>query len=473
MAEAPLWTGKDVIAAVSGKADRADWSANNVSIDSRSIEPGDLFIAIVGPVHDGHEFAADAAGKGAAALILSRRPEDLPEGAVVILVEDTQKALEDLGRAARARTGAQIVAVTGSVGKTGSKEALLHILSTQGKTHASIGSFNNHWGVPLSLARMPADCQFAIFELGMNHPGELAPLSRMVKPHVVLITTVETVHLEHFPDVEAIAHAKAEIFEGLSATGSVVLNSDNDYGGLLKSLAANRGITQIVMFGEKSDAGIRLTDYTLYPDHSDVAVKTDSGDIFFRLGAPGRHLISNMLGVLGVVGEFGIDLGAAARALADLQPPKGRGERHRVACAGGHYLVIDESYNASPVSIRAALSVLRNIQPEGKGRRIAVLGDMLELGPRAAEIHQSLKGDVLAASVDLLFTCGPNMEHLSKSMPIYIRTHHRATSDLLVDPLLEAVGPDDVILVKGSFGSRMSVPLNALLRGGADAQGEN
>ncbi len=465
MVETSLWKGDDVIAAITGRADHANWTASGVSIDSRSLQPGDLFIAIVGPVHDGHKFAAAAAASGASALILNHRPDDLPDDACVILVEDTQRALEELGRAARARSKAQIVAVTGSVGKTGSKESLLHILSRQGKTHASIGSFNNHWGVPLSLSRMPADCRFAVFELGMNHPGELGPLSRMVRPHVALITTIEAVHLEFFKDVEEIARAKAEIFEGLNRNGTVILNGDNSYGGLLKSIAVNAGISHVLMFGEAPGANILLTDFTLYPDHSEVAVKIDSREVYFRLGVPGRHWISNILGVLGAASELGADLDKAVASLTDLQSPKGRGERHMVSCAGGSYMVVDESYNASPASMRASLKVLQNLHPDGRGRRIAVLGDMLELGPRSAEIHQGLKADVVAAEVDLLFTCGPNMAHLSKSMPNNIHAYHEASSDLLIDPLLEAVGPGDVILVKGSFGSRMRLPLEALLQG--------
>ncbi|MDF2368609.1 UDP-N-acetylmuramoylalanyl-D-glutamyl-2,6-diaminopimelate--D-alanyl-D-alanine ligase [Sneathiella sp.] len=463
MSDAPLWTGTEIVAAVGGRADRKDWIATGVSIDSRSLEKDDLFVAIVGPVHDGHDFARAAFESGASALLLSRRPDDLPDEANVILVEDTLTALEDLGRAARARTNAHVVAVTGSVGKTGSKESLLHILSQQGKTHASVGSFNNHWGVPLSLSRMPEDTKFAIFELGMNHPGELGPLSKMVCPHVALITTIEAVHLEFFADVEAIARAKAEIFEGLTSSGSVILNGDNSYGGLLKSIAANAGITHILTFGEKSEADIRLTDFTLYPDHSDVAVKIASHEVFFRLGVPGRHLISNILGVLGAVSELGADIEKAAVALGDLQSPKGRGARHMVPCFGGSYMVVDESYNASPASMRASLDVLHNLYPDGKGRRIAVLGDMLELGEKSADIHRSLKPDVSAAEVDILFACGPNMAELVKSMPSTIQTHHEETSELLIDPLLETIGAGDIVLIKGSLGSKMRLPLEALL----------
>ncbi|MZR32488.1 UDP-N-acetylmuramoylalanyl-D-glutamyl-2,6-diaminopimelate--D-alanyl-D-alanine ligase [Sneathiella litorea] len=463
MSEAPLWKGIDVIAAVGGKADREDWLATGVSIDSRSLEAGDLFVAIVGPVHDGHDFACAAFESGASALLLSQRPDNLPAEANVILVDDTLRALEDLGRAARARTDAQIVAVTGSVGKTGSKESLLHILSRQGKTHASIGSFNNHWGVPLSLSRMPEDTKYAIFELGMNHPGELGPLSKMVRPHVALITTIEAVHLEFFSDVEAIARAKAEIFEGLTSSGSVILNGDNSYGGLLKSIAANAGITQILTFGEKSEADIRLTDFTLYPDYSDVAVKIASQEVFFRLGVPGRHWISNILGVLGAVSELGANIEKAAEALGAMQSPKGRGARHMVPCLGGSYMVVDESYNASPASMRASLEVLQNLYPDGDGRRIAVLGDMLELGEKSADIHRSLKADVCAAEVDLLFTCGPNMAQLAKSMPSTIRTHHEDISELLINPLLDTVRAGDIILIKGSLGSKMRIPLDALL----------
>ncbi|MCF8468386.1 MAG: hypothetical protein K9G33_13365, partial [Sneathiella sp.] len=333
----------------------------------------------------------------------------------------------------------------------------------QGKTHASVGSFNNHWGVPLSLSRMPRDTKFAVFELGMNHPGELGPLSRMVRPHVVLITTIEAVHLEFFSDVEAIARAKAEIFEGLTPSGSVILNGDNSYGGLLKSIAANAGISRILTFGEKSEADIRLTDFTLYPDHSDVAVSIASHDVFFRLGVPGRHWVSNILGVLGAVSELGADIERAAASLHDLTSPKGRGARHMVPCQGGSYMVVDDSYNASPASMRASLKVLSNLYPDGKGRRMAVLGDMLELGEKSADIHQSLKDDVCTAGVSHLFACGPNMAQLVKSMPSSVVTHHEATSDLLINPLLATVGAGDIVLVKGSLGSKMSIPLNALL----------
>ncbi len=463
MSEAALWTGKDVIAAVDGEANNSDWTAHGVSIDSRSLEPGDLFVAIVGPVHDGHEYVATAFENGAAAALVSHIPDDVDADANVVLVSDTLTGLEMLGKAARERVNAKIVAVTGSVGKTGTKESLLHILSQQGKTHASVGSFNNHWGVPLSLARMPADTEFAIFELGMNHPGELGPLSRMVRPHVALITTIEAVHLEFFDDVEAIARAKAEIFEGLGPTGSVILNGDNIYGGLLKSIAANSGISRILTFGEKSEADIRLADFTLYPDYSDMAISIGSHDVFFKLGVPGRHWINNILGVLGAISELGADIEQAASSLHNLSSPKGRGARHMVPCKGGSYLVIDDSYNASPASMRASLKVLASLFPDGKGRRIAVLGDMLELGDKSPDIHRSLKEDVCAADVNLLFACGPNMAQLAKAMPSKITTHHEASSDLLVEPLLKEVGPGDVILLKGSLGSKMSVPLEAVL----------
>jgi len=463
MSDMVLWTGEEIVAAVSGKADSLNWTANGVSIDSRSLEHEDLFVAIVGPVHDGHEYAAAALEKGASAVLVSHIPDDVPDGVNVVLVDDTLKALEALGMAARARVNAQIVAVTGSVGKTGTKESLLHILAAQGKTHASIGSFNNHWGVPLSLSRMPRDTEFAIFELGMNHPGELGPLSRMVRPHVALITTIEAVHLEFFDDVEAIARAKAEIFEGLTQSGSVILNGDNIYGGLLKSIAANTGISRILTFGEKSEADIKLTDFTLYPDYSDMAVTIASHDVFFRLGVPGRHSVNNILGVLGAISELGANIEQAAASLADIKSPKGRGARHMVPCPGGSYMIIDDSYNASPASMRASLKVLAGVFPDGKGRRIAVLGDMLELGDKSPDIHQSLKEDVCSADVDLLYACGPNMAQLVKAMPSTVPTHHEVSSDYLVKPLLSEVGPGDVILFKGSLGSKMRIPLDALL----------
>ncbi|MEH6526696.1 MAG: UDP-N-acetylmuramoylalanyl-D-glutamyl-2,6-diaminopimelate--D-alanyl-D-alanine ligase [Sneathiella sp.] len=463
MSHEVLWTGAEIAEAVSGKVKNQDWEASGVSIDSRSLLPGDLFVAIIGPYHDGHEFASAALANGAAAVLVSEVPENIADNGNVIVVEDTLKALEMLGAAARERANTKIVAVTGSVGKTGTKESLLHILSLQGKTHASVGSFNNHWGVPLSLSRMPRDTEYAIFELGMNHPGELGPLSRMVKPHVALITTIEAVHLEFFADVEAIARAKAEIFEGLTPSGSVILNGDNIYGGLLKSIAANAGITRILTFGEKSEADVKLTDFTLYSDYSDVAVKIASHDVFFKLGVPGRHWISNILGVLGAVSELGADIEEATACLDELKSPKGRGARHMVPCTGGSYMVIDDSYNASPASMRASLEVLSNLYPDGKGRRIAVLGDMLELGEKSGDIHRSLKEDICAAKVDLLFACGSNMAQLEKAMPSTIATVHQANSELLVKHLLDAAGPGDIVLIKGSLGSKMRIPLEALL----------
>jgi len=458
-----LWTGAEVAEAVSGEVKSLDWEVNGVSIDSRSLVPGDLFVAIIGPYHNGHEFASLALENGAAAVLVSEVPENIADHSNVIVVKDTLKALEMLGAAARERANAKIVAVTGSVGKTGTKESLLHILSLQGKTHASIGSFNNHWGVPLSLSRMPRDTEYAIFELGMNHPGELGPLSRMVKPHVALITTIEAVHLEFFSDVEAIARAKAEIFEGLTPSGSVILNGDNIYGGLLKSIAANTGITRILTFGEKSEADVKLTDFTLYPDYSDVAVTIGSHDVFFKLGVPGRHWVSNILGVLGAISELGADIEEATASLDELKSPKGRGARHMVPCVGGSYMVIDDSYNASPASMRASLEVLGNLYPDGKGRRIAVLGDMLELGEKSGDIHRSLKEDVCASNIDLLFACGSNMGQLKKAMPSTIETIHQDNSELLIKPLMEAAGPGDIILIKGSLGSKMRIPLEALL----------
>ncbi|TNE33630.1 MAG: UDP-N-acetylmuramoylalanyl-D-glutamyl-2,6-diaminopimelate--D-alanyl-D-alanine ligase [Alphaproteobacteria bacterium] len=463
MTVSPLWTGVEVIGAVNGTAARDDWDATGVSIDSRSIAKGDLFVAIVGPVHDGHEYVAAALKGGAAAAIVSYMPDDLPENGVVIEVADTLRALEDLGRAARERVDARIVAVTGSVGKTGTKTALHHILSAQGKTHASVGSFNNHWGVPLSLSRMPRETEFAVFELGMNHPGELGPLSRMVRPHVALITTIEAVHLEFFKDVEEIARAKSEIFEGLTPNGSTILNGDNNYGGLLKSIAANAGISRILMFGEKPEADIRLEDFMLHADSSDLTVVIGSHKISFHLGVSGRHWVSNILGVLGAVSELGADLEKATESLASLSLPDGRGARHMVPCNGGSYLVIDDSYNASPASMRASLGVLGGLHPDGNGRRIAVFGDMLELGENAANIHAGLKDDVLAAGVDLLFASGPNMARLASALEGEIPCHQVASSDLLIDPLLREVRPGDILLVKGSLGSKMKLPLQALL----------
>jgi UDP-N-acetylmuramoyl-tripeptide--D-alanyl-D-alanine ligase len=465
-----LWTAAEASAATGGQGDR-DWAATGVSIDSRSIAPGDLFIALAGPQFDGHEFVAAALAKGAAAALVARRPDGVAADAPLLVVEDTLAALGDLGRAARRRSHAQIIGVTGSVGKTGTKEALRQALATQGASYASAASLNNHWGVPLSLARMPLDTRFAVLEIGMNHPGEIDPLSRMAAPDVAIITTIEPAHLGFFPSVEAIADAKAEIFNGMTSGGAAVLNRDNPHFARLAAAARGHGITRILGFGEHAEATIRLAACRVEPEGSDVTAIIDGETLRYRVALPGRHHAMNSLAVLGAVLAVGGDLAAAAAALAGLQPLDGRGRRHPLTVAGGTALLIDESYNASPAAMRAAFAVLATAAPAPGGRRIAVLGDMRELGDAAPQLHAELASPLLAAGVDLVFTVGPHMERLAAVLPPALRAAHTATAREMTPLLRQRLRPGDIVMVKGSLGTRMADIVKPLLAAAPEAVG--
>jgi len=456
-----LWTAEDAAAAASGQATRP-WRAFGVSIDSRRIEPGDLFVAIQGPNFDGHDFVAQALANGAAAAMVSRVPAGVPGDAPLLAVEDTLAALTDLGRVARMRTKARVIGVTGSVGKTGTKEALRHCLSAQGRTFATEGSLNNHWGVPLSLARMPEDSQYAVFELGMNHAGELGPLSRLVQPEVSVITNVEAVHLEFFPSVEAIADAKAEIFEGMTAQGVAVLNRDNPHFARLLASARTRGLTRVWGFGAHEDADARLIDFSLHATCSAVTASFKGERIQYSLSLPGKHWVMNSLAVLLAVRAAGGDLASAARALSTLQPVKGRGTRKRIKLAHGAFTLVDESYNASPVSVAASIEVLGKVDPGAGGRRIAVLGDMRELGTKADALHAGLVTPLRGAHIDTVYCCGPHMEALWERLPAAMRGKYAEDSKALAPLLAADVRGGDVVLVKGSAGSRMALVVEAL-----------
>lgn len=463
MTNPSLWSAADIIAATSGVCKKNNWEASGVAIDSRTVEAGDLFIAISGPNHDGHNYVEKAFENGAVAAIVSAVPAGLPINANLVVVSDTLKAMEDLGKAARMRSSAKVIAITGSVGKTGTKEALAHILGEQGRTHYSVGSFNNHWGVPLSLSRMPVDSDYAIFELGMNHAGELGPLSQMVKPHVAIITTVAAAHLEFFKDTSEIAMAKAEIFEGVLKGGTVLLNADIEYCNLLVEKAQNAGIADVVLFGENKSAQIRLENAELKPQSSNMNVSIFGEMKSFTLSVPGRHWVQNVLAILGAVQKVGADIQKACAALGHLAAPSGRGARMTLTCNDGPYTVIDESYNASPIAMQAAFKVLGNMTPDFNGRRIAVLGDMRELGPTSAEIHANLANGISVNQIDVVYAAGSNMQYLSDALPKDIETHHAARSADLVEPVLQAVRAGDIILIKGSLGSKMKVVLKALL----------
>jgi UDP-N-acetylmuramoyl-tripeptide--D-alanyl-D-alanine ligase len=446
---APLWTAMSAAAATGGVA-TGDWAATGVSIDSRTVMPGDLFVALRGPRHDGHDFVRAALARAKAAVV-DRDVADLSQGAPLLRVADTFAALGALAAAARRRSRARIVAVTGSVGKTGTKEALARALSACGPTTASAGSLNNHWGVPLSLARMPADAAYGVFELGMNHKGEIAALTRLVRPHVAVITTVEPAHLGFFPSVEAIADAKAEIFLGLEPGGTAVLYRDNPHFERLAAAARRCGAT-VLGFGVAADAAMRLAECELRADGSAVAASIAGTVLRYELPVPGRHWVTNSLAVLAAVHAVGADMAHAAAALAGLEAPAGRGRRHELAWQGGRLMLIDESYNASPASMRAALAVLAAIPPGPGGRRIAVLGDMLELGKAAPRLHRDLAEPIAAAAVDRVFLVGAAMASLHEALPEGRRGGLWRCADMAIPSLVSFLRPGDVVTVKGSYG---------------------
>ena len=465
-----LWTAAEAAAARAGQLlGRLGWQGEGVSIDSRSVKPGDLFVALLGPSFDGHDFIAVALAKGAVAALAHRRPEGLPEGAPLLMVEDTLAGLGRLGAAGRARSRARFVGVTGSVGKTGTKEALRLALSTQAETYANEGSLNNQWGVPLSLARLPAATPLGVFELGMNHAGELGPLACMVRPDVAVITTIEGAHVEFFDSIDAIADAKAEIFEGTNPAGTAVLNQDNGQFERLAGHARRHGIKHILGFGEHPAAAVRLLDCRLQPLGSDVSAEVLGRRLDYRLGAPGRHWVQNSLAVLAAVAALDLDAGLAAAGLGALTPPKGRGQRRQIRLPGGSVELIDESYNASPAAMRAAFAVLAVAKPGRGGRRIAVLGDMRELGQTGPELHAGLVPALVKAGIDLILTCGPLMQALHAALPRELRGTHAPDSQALIPAVLAVLRPGDVVLVKGSLGTRMAPIVEALQRldGGA------
>lgn len=460
-----LWTVEAMAAAMgAARAGALPAAVPGLSIDTRTIKPGEAFFAITGENRDGHEFVAAALAAGAGLAVVAQSERDrFPADAPLLVVPEVLAALGDLAGAARARTSAGIVAVTGSVGKTGTKEALRLVLADQGATHASAASYNNHWGVPLSLALLPERARFGVFEIGMNHAGEITPLTRLVRPQVAIVTAVAPVHLEFFPSVEAIADAKAEIFLGLEPGGAAVINRDSPHYERLAARARAAG-ARIVGFGAHEAAEARLLKCALQADRSTVSARILGHEVSYRLGAPGRHVVENSLAVLAAAALLGADLALAALALAELKPPKGRGERIALALPGGEALLIDESYNANPISMRAALALLGQVPMRGLGRRIAVLGDMLELGAQGEALHRGLAEAVLENHVDLVFCCGPLMRALWEALPSERRGGYAETSAALEAEVLGTVQDGDVVMVKGSLGSRMGPIVKALQR---------
>ena len=459
-----LWTAAAMAeamrAAVQGVLPEA---VSGLSIDSRTLAPGEAYFAIKGDVHDGHAFVDAALKAGAALAVVERAQRDkFAADAPLLVVEDVLAALVELAHAARARLGAQVIAVTGSVGKTSTKEALRRVLGAQGPTHASAASFNNHWGVPLSLARCPASARFAIFEIGMNHAGEIEPLVKMVRPHIAIITTVEPVHLEFFAGIEAIADAKAEIFAGLEPGGTAVLNRDNSQFARLSRRAKKLGVSRLVAFGAHKKSDARLLDVSLHATCSAVHADILGQDVTYKLGMPGRHMAMNSLAVLAAAALAGADLALAALALSQVEPAAGRGVRRTLEVAGGEALLIDESYNANPASMAAALNVLGQAPVGPHGRRIALLGDMLELGPTSAALHGGLLEAVRANHIDLVYCCGPLMRNLWDALSTGKRGGYAESAAALEAQAVAAIRAGDAIMVKGSLGSKMKTVVNAL-----------
>lgn len=447
---------EEMVAATGGRVCGTPGTVTGISIDSRTLLPGDAFFAITGDASDGHSYVDKALAAGASLAVVARdRLAQMPPDAPLLAVDDVLDALVALGRAARARSQARIIAVTGSVGKTTTKEALRLALSADGETHASAASYNNHWGVPLTLARMPREARYGVFEIGMNHPGEISPLVQMVRPHAVIITTVEPVHIAQFASIEEIADAKAEIFDGLEPGGVAILNCDNPQFDRLLAAARAKGVARIVTFGERADADVRLVSPCLKPDCSVVVAQVLETPVTFKISMPGRHIVQNALAVLAGVAMLGADLALGALALSRLAPPPGRGVPVKLALAGGTATLLDESYNANPASMRAAIDVLGRTPVGLRGRRIAVLGDMLELGDGGTRHHAELIEPLKEAKIDLVFCCGELMHALWQDLPSSMRggyAHHASHLEPLV---AAAIRPGDTLMVKGSNGSRM------------------
>ncbi len=465
-----LWRTADLVAYMGGDTrGPLPQEVTGISIDSRSVEAGEAFFAIVGDRLDGHEFAgkALAAGAGLAVVEAGYCPKPDDDGLPLVRVADTLRGLEDLGRAARARSAAKIVAVTGSAGKTGTTDMLRTVFSEFGPTHGPAGSFNNHWGVPLTLARMAQSSEFGVIEIGMNHAGEISPLVKMARPHVAIITNVEAVHLEYFDSEMEIAEAKAEVFEGLEPGGTAVINRDNCWFDLLaKRAVAGQG--RILSFGAHEAADIRLVHAHQDVDGSRIEVLVAGETLHYALGVPGLHQVMNSLAVLAAIHALGLDPDRAGKALAGVSALKGRGERFVLrlggGAVGGEALLIDESYNANPASMRAALALLEQTRPQGPGRRIAVLGDMLELGAGTDRLHAELLEPVLAARADLVFLAGPAMKSLWQVLPERCRGAYGEQASGLEAILRDEIGAGDVLMIKASAGTRLGPLVDALVR---------
>lgn len=460
-----LWTSAEMIDAMAGRPiGTMPEGVNGISIDTRTLAPGDAFFAIRGDRFDGHDFATAAIKAGAALLVVAegKLPALGRLQVPMIVVDDVLGGLGRLASAARARARSKVIAVTGSVGKTTTKEALRHVLSGLGSVHASEKSFNNHWGVPLTLARLRPETDFAVFEIGMNHPDEIRPLVGLVRPHVAIVTLIAPAHLGNFANLEEVARAKAEIFEGVVEGGHALINRDDDHFRLLSRLAREAGVTRVTSFGEAAGSDYRLLEAEAGPDRSTIRVKARGKEVAATVGAPGRHIVQNALAVIGACDLVGADLGTVTERLAGLAAEKGRGQRHALSLRGGGATLIDESYNANPVSMKAALDMLA-ATPAGKGgRRIAVLGDMLELGEHSEHFHAGLADAIAGRGIGPVFLAGPGMQALAAALGADVEVVHRPTAAELGPLLVSSVKAGDVVMVKASNSMGFSALVQAL-----------
>ena len=457
-----LWRAQDAADATGGQATR-DWQATGVSIDTRSLTRGDLFIALK-DVRDGHEFVAQALAKGAAAAMVSHIPENVDPDAPLLIVPDVMAGLTALGAAGRARAAAQVIAVTGSAGKTSTKEMLREMLSDFGRTHAAEASFNNHWGVPVTLARLDPQADFAVIEIGMNRPGEIAPLARLARPHLAMITTIAPAHLEAFDGIEGIADEKASIFMGLEPGGHAIFPADLALSPRLLAAAEDAGAV-LWPFGVHS-ARVRLDSLASRDAGLVLRAEIEGVRVNLRLRDAGAHFGLNGLACLGAAQALGLDLARAAMALGRWRPPAGRGKREKILIDPVEdlsFTLIDDAFNANPASVAAALDMLAALSPgESGARRIAILGDMLELGPDERALHEALAAHPAMAQVNLVHCVGPRMAALHAALPETQRGRRVTQAEDLVGIVHRLVAPGDIVLVKGSKASRVSRVVDGL-----------
>jgi len=459
----PLWTVAEIVKATGGRPEGiSDGPIASITIDSREVPPEALFVAIKGNTHDGHDFVGKALEAGAAAALVSEAYYARNGGQNLIVVLDPLKALEQMAVAARARSRAMIVAVTGSAGKTTTKEAIRTVLSAAGQTHWSIKSFNNHWGVPLMLAGLPREAQFGVFEIGMNHAGEITPLVKLVRPHVAVITTVAAAHLEFFNSVADIALAKAEIFNGLEPGGTALLNADHEYLHLLFAQAREAGVGRILTYGYEENSDWWIAGVTQLDNRMAADIRHDGQSYHLRLNVPGKHMVANAVAALAVSQLAGEGTKVALDALGEFGAPEGRGLTLRLGPKKNPLLLVDESYNANIASMNAALELFGQAKAPG-GRKVVVLGDMLEMGPQGPVLHAGLADAVVKSGAAHVFLVGPVMRALADEIARRNERDrdspgvtHALTVEEIGEPLFLALAYGDAVMVKGSKGVRLA-----------------